>query len=160
MEVCELKQKPFKLHSIPGIIEAEDYDTGCAGDAYHDRDDINEGGQYRLQEGVDIEKCSAGGYNVGWTHNGEWMAFTVTVNKSATYRISFYVASSYDSGKFHLECDGTDKTGIISIPNTSGFQNWEVVKKTIKLDVGMHLLKLVVDGDFFNIDKMVFEEAE
>ncbi len=110
--------------------------------------------------GVDIEKCSAGGYNIGWTHTGDWMAYTVTVTKSATYQVSFYIASSYDSGKLHLESDGDDKTGIISIPNTHGFQNWEIIKKTIKLDAGEHLLKLVVDGDFFNLDKMVFEEIK
>ena len=94
IEVCEMKQEAFKPHIIPGIVEAEDFDTGCPGDAYYDRDDVNEGGQYRPNQGVDIEKCAAGGYNVGWTHAGEWMAYTVTVSKTATYQISFIVASS------------------------------------------------------------------
>ena len=160
IEVCELKQETFKPHTIPGTIEAEDFDTGCPGDAYHDRDNINEGGKYRLDKGVDIEKCSTGGYNVGWTYTGDWMAYTVTVDKPAIYQISFYIASAYDSGKLHLECDAVDKTGIISIPNTSGFQNWEVIKKKVKLDAGQHVLKLVVDGDYFNLDKMVFEEIK
>jgi len=160
VEVCELKQEAFKANMIPGTIEAEDFDTGCPGDAFHDRDDINEGGQYRLNEGVDIEKCTAGGYNVGWTHTGEWMVYTVTVSKSATYRVSFYIASAYDGPKLHLECDGVDKTGIISIPNTAGFQNWEVIEKTVNLDAGQHLLKLVIDGDYVNLDKMVFKEIK
>ncbi len=160
IEVCEMKQEAFKPHTIPGIVEAEDFDSGCPGDAYYDRDDVNEGGQYRLNQGVDIEQCAAGGYDVGWTHAGEWMAYTVTVSKSGTYQVSFNVASSYDSGKFHLECDGVDKTGIVQVPNTSGFQNWEVVRKTVALEAGRHLLKLVVDGDFFNIDKMVFAEPQ
>jgi hypothetical protein len=159
MAVCETKQEAFKPNTIPGTIEAEDFDAGCPGDAHFDRDSINEGGQYRLNEGVDIEKCAAGGFNVGWTHAGEWTAYTVSVSKSATYQISFHVASSYDSGKLHLECDGADITGIISIPNTAGFQNWEVIRKTAKLDAGQHLLKLVVDGDYFNLDRMVFEEV-
>ena len=160
LEVCEVKQEAFKPHMIPGTIEAEDFDTGCRGDAFYDRDDRNEGGQYRLSEGVDIEKCSAGGFNVGWTHTGEWTAYTVTVSQSAPYQISFYVASAYNSGKMHLECDGADKTGMIAVPNTAGFQNWAVIKKSIKLDAGPHLLKLVVDGDFFNLDKMVFEKMD
>jgi alpha-L-fucosidase len=160
MEICELKQEAFKPHTIPGTIEAEDFDTGCPGDAYYDRDEINEGGQYRLNEGVDIEKCAAGGYNVGWTHIGDWTAYTVTVSKSASYRISFYIASAFDSGKLHLECDGSDKTGIISIPNTTGFQNWEVIEKTVNLDAGQRLLKLVIDGDYVNLDKMVFKEIK
>ena len=159
LEVCEMKQEAFKPHTIPCSIEAEDFDTGCPGDAYFDRDDVNEGGQYRTG-GVDIEKCSAGGYNVGWMRAGEWTAYTVTVSKPATYQVSFTIASSYDSGKFHLECDDTDKTGIISVPNTQGFQNWQVIKKNVTLDAGQHVLKLVVDGDLWNIDKMVFEETK
>jgi alpha-L-fucosidase len=159
MEVCELKQEVYKPHTIPGTIEAEDYDTGCEGDAYYDSDDINQGGQYRPNQGVDIEQCSAGGYNVGWTNVGDWMAYTVNVNKTATYNVSFLVASSYDSGKFHIESDGVDLTGVISVPNTKGFQNWTVVKKSIKLNVGQHILKFIVDGNLFNIDKIVFDES-
>ena len=160
MEVCELKQEAYEPHTIPVTIEAEDYDVGCEGDAYYDSDDINQGGQYRPNQGVDIEKCSAGGYNIGWTNIGDWMAYTVNVNKTATYDVSFHVASSYDSGKFHLESDGVDQTGVISVPNTKGFQNWTVVKKSIKLNAGQHVLKFVVDGDLFNIDKIVFEEGK
>ena len=159
-EVCEMKEEAFKPNIIPGTIEAEDFDTGCPGDAYYDRDETNAGGQYRPNEAVDIEKCSAGGYNVGWTNSGEWMAYTVTVSKSATYLVSFTIASAVENAKIHLECDGADKTGIISIPNTHAYQNWEVVQKTVKLDAGQHLLKLVVDGDGLNLDKMVFEEIK
>ena len=160
LEICEMKQEAYKPHTIPCTIEAEDFDTGCPGDAYYDKDDINQGGQYRPNEGVDIEKCSSGGYNVGWTQAGEWMAYTVTVSKSAAYQVSFTIASSYDSGKFHLECDGKNKTGTISVPNTIGFQNWKVITKNVSLDAGQHVLKLVVDGELWNIDKMVFEEIK
>ncbi len=61
---------------------------------------------------------------------------------------------------FISNADGTDQTGIISVPNTAGFQNWTVVKKSIKLSAGQHILKFVDDGDLFNIDKMVFEEIK
>jgi alpha-L-fucosidase len=159
-EVCETKEEAFKTHIIPGTIEAEDYDTGCPGDVYYDADENNQGRQYRPDEAVDIDTCSAGGYTLGWTRAGEWLSYTVTVSKSASYRILFHVASAYDSGKLHLECDGADKTGIVSIPNTAGFQNWSVVQKTIKLEAGQHVLKVVVDGDLLNLDKMVFEETE
>lgn len=160
MEICELKQEAFKSHTIPGTIEAEDYDTGCPGDAYFDSDEINQGGRYRSNDGVDIDTCSTGGFTLGWTRTGEWLKYTVNVSKSATFQISCSVASSYNSGKLHLECDGSDKTGIISIPDTKGFQKWEVIKHKIKLDVGLHVLKLVVDGDLLNLDKMVFEEMK
>ncbi len=159
LEVCEMIQEAYTRHLIPCAIEAEDFDIGCSGDAYYDRDEVNEGGQYRLNEGVDIEECAAGGYDVGWIHAGEWMAYTVTVSNSATYQISVYVASSYDSGRFRLECDGADRTGPVVVPNTKGFQNWTIMKKTVKFDAGQHVLKFVAGGDFFNFDKMIVEET-
>ena len=157
-EVCEIIQSAYKENSIPGTIEAEDFDNGCRDDAYYDKDNINEGGEYRLNSGVDIETCSAGGYNVGWTKAGEWMAFTVTISESSEYRVSFYIASALDNAMAHLECDGTDITGVIPIPNTGAYQKWEVVSKTAKLEAGEHILKLVIDADGLNLDKIVFEE--
>jgi alpha-L-fucosidase len=156
-EVCDMDQQAYKPHMIPGIIEAEDFDTGCPDDAYHDRNEVNEGGQYRPNEGVDIEKCSAGGYNVGWINKDEWLAYTVQVGQSATYEVLFYIAAAFSGGKFHLECDDQDVSGIIDVPGTGGFQNWQVVKKIIQLKAGNHILKFVADGDNFNIDKMVFD---
>jgi alpha-L-fucosidase len=157
LEVCERKEEAFKSNGVPGTIEAEDFDAGCPGDAYFDRDAVNEGGQYRSDLGVDIERCTAGGYNVGWTNAGEWLTYTAAISRTGTYDVSFFIASSYDSGKLHLECDGVDKTGAIAIPNTKGFQNWQVVKTTVTLDAGQHALRLVVDGGLFNINKVVFE---
>lgn len=160
MEVCELKQAPFKPHVLPGIVEGEDYDAGCPNDAYYDRDDINEGGLYRPDQGVDLGECDAGGYTLGWTRAGEWTAYTVTVEKSGTYRVSLHVASGLDSAAMHLESNGVDLTGIIDIPNTKGFQNWTVVERMIKLEAGERVLKVIIDGDYVNVDKMVFEELE
>jgi hypothetical protein len=159
MEVCELKQEAFKPHAIPGVIEAEDYDIGCAGDAYYDRDDINEGGLYRPEQGVDLGECSNGGYTLGWTHAGEWTAYSVTVPKSGTYQVSFHVASGQSGSRMHLESDGTDLTGVFEIPNTKGNQNWIVISREIHLDAGEQVLKVVIDGNFLNLDKMVFAAA-
>lgn len=158
-EVCETKQTAYKLNTIPGTIEAEDYDNGCIGDAYYDTDETNEGGQYRTSTGVDMEVCSAGGYNIGWTKTGEWLAYTVKVDKSGNYEVEFYFASANDNAKAHLECDGKDISGVMAIPNTGAYQKWDVLKKTIKLEAGEHLLKLFIDADGLNLDKMVFKEV-
>ena len=157
-EVCEMKQTAYKVNAIPGTIEAEDFDNGCQGEAYNDNDDNNRGGKYRLNSGVDIEVCTAGSFNVGWTNTGEFMSYTVNVNKSATYNVLFYVASGTETAKMHLECDGIDKTGLVTIANTMGYQNWVVVKQTIKLEAGEHILKFVIDGAGVNLDKIMFNE--
>ncbi|MBN1599378.1 MAG: hypothetical protein JW894_13880, partial [Bacteroidales bacterium] len=60
-----VEQTPYNgVIAIPGTVEAENYDNGGEGVAYHDNDASNNGGQYRTSEGVDIEACSEGGYNV------------------------------------------------------------------------------------------------
>ena len=58
---------------LPGIVQAEDYDDGGEGSAYHDTEPENLGGAYRLQEGVDIQSLEEGGLNVGWARAGEWL---------------------------------------------------------------------------------------
>jgi alpha-L-fucosidase len=160
LSVCERPQKPFQPNAIPGLIEAENYDLGCAGDAYYDSDDINQGGLYRPDLGVDLGECSAGGYTLGWTRTGEWTAYTVNVAESASYRIAFHVATAQPSAAFHVESGGADLTGAIDVPNTKGFQNWTVVHRTVQLDAGEHVLKVVIDGDYVNLDKMVFTKAK
>jgi len=157
-EVCELKQEAFKTNIIPGTIEAEDFDNGCPEDAYFDKDEGNQGGRYRTNLGIDIDTCSEGGFVVGWTNPGEWMAYTVNVKKTSTYEVSFYIAAPSDNAKIHLECDDKDISGIILLPNTAGYQNYDVVKKKVELKAGRHLLKLFIDNAGLNIDKMVIEE--
>ena len=159
-EVCEIKQEAFKPHTVPGTIECEDFDNGCPGDAYFDRDEANAGGKYRLNQPVDIDTCSAGGYVLGWLNRGEWTAYTVMVEASGTYQVSFYVAAPSDNAKIHLECDDVDLAGSITLPNTAGYQNWDVVKANVKLDAGQHVLKLFVDSAGLNLDKMVFGEIK
>src|SRR4029079_14056714 len=58
--------------SLPGTIQAEDFDDGANGVAYRDNSAANSGGQYRTSD-VDIEVTSDtnGGYDVGWTAAGE-----------------------------------------------------------------------------------------
>jgi hypothetical protein len=72
--------------SLPGRIEAENFDNGGEGVAYHDTTSTNEGGFYR-SEGVDICTCgSPYGLSVGWTQPEEWMEYTVTVASYGTYK--------------------------------------------------------------------------
>jgi alpha-L-fucosidase len=159
LEVCEMKQAAFKPLTIPGTIEVEDFDNGCPDDAWYDTDENNAGGEYRKDVGMDIEKCAAGGYNIGWSKSGEWMAYTVDVKKSGNYKLSVFVATVSDQGKLHIEFDGMDKTGTIAIPNTGGYQNWKSVSTSMQLEKGTYIMKLVLDeaNSGLNMDKMKFE---
>jgi hypothetical protein len=113
--------------ALPGVVQAEDFDNGGSGDAYLDVSPENEGGQYR-QTGVDIEPTAdqGGGFNVGWMAPGEWLRYSVTAS-AGSYDLGFRVAAAGAGGTFHLEIDGIDKTGPLTIPNTGDWQHWTTV---------------------------------
>src|SRR4029453_3767554 len=76
--------------SLPGTIQAEDFDNGGSGWGYWDSTSGNAGGQYRATD-VDRESCSEGGYGVGWTYPGEWLNYTVNVASAGSYAMAFRV---------------------------------------------------------------------
>jgi predicted Rdx family selenoprotein len=134
--------------AIPGRIQAEDFDSGGDGIAYHDLDASNNGGQYRPTEGVDIQVTSdtGGGYNVGWTLAGEWLQYTVNVQSAGMYTLAVRVAANGTGGTFHIEVNGIDKTGPLTIPNSGGWQQWQTVTKTgVSLSAGVQVLRVVLD---------------
>jgi hypothetical protein len=79
--ISSSQEQPYNgtPQTIPGVIKAAEYDIGGEGVAYHDLDTANQGGQFRLHEGVDLETCTEGGYDVGWMNTGEWIHYTVSV---------------------------------------------------------------------------------
>jgi hypothetical protein len=156
-EVFAQSSTPYggKPWPIPGIIEAEDFDLGGEGVAYHDTDSVNEGGQYRLDEGVDIgisEDGAGSQYLVDWTSNGEWLQYTVEVMHTGIYNILIregLVDYATGNGEFHLELDGVDITG--SLQTYQGVFWWQgystVTVPNVQLAEGIHKLRLVLDSD-------------
>jgi hypothetical protein len=135
--------------TLPGLIQLEDYDTGGEGISYHDTTAPNEGGQYRSGEGVDVEKTTdaGGGYNVGWTHAGEWLTYTVNPILGGLYTFNTRVANLGSGASFHWEVDGRNVTGSIAVPDTGGFQNWTTVSSPqVQLNPGVVALRLVIDS--------------
>jgi hypothetical protein len=82
--------------AIPGTIQAENYDLGGQNVAYYDTTAGNSGGAYRTDD-VDIEATTdtGGGYDIGYTAPGEWLAYTVNA-----------VAGTYTYGHDHRSRDG------------------------------------------------------
>jgi hypothetical protein len=145
---------------IPGIIEAENYDTGGQGTAYNDNDAANNGGQYRPTEGVDIENCTEGGYNVGWTNSGEWLKYTVNVTTAGTYTLQARVASGVGNKNFYVELDGVNISGILTVPNTGGWQAWQTLTVTTPaLTAGQKTLRIVMQANDFNINYIRFIQS-
>jgi hypothetical protein len=137
---------PFNAGSI---VQAENFNTGGEGVAYHDTDAVNSGGQYRPTEGVDIETTTdtGGGYDVGWAHTGEYLNYTGNFASAGNYDFSARVANLGAGGSFHVNVDGVNVTGTLSIPNTGGFQKWTNVGViNIPVNAGTHVVQIVWDG--------------
>jgi beta-glucanase (GH16 family) len=156
-------QAPFhgSPFALPTLIEAEDFDIGGEGVAYHDTDSGNNGSQYRLAEDVDIQTCTddGGGYNLGWILTGEWLEYSVSAPVSGEYPIELRVASLSQGGTFHIEFDGEDKTGDVAVPVTGGWQNWTTVATTATLSAGNHVMRFVTTDEGFNLNSIDLLEA-
>ncbi|MBI3883492.1 MAG: carbohydrate-binding protein [Sphingobacteriales bacterium] len=146
---------------IPGKIEAENYDNGGEGIAYHDTDTLNHGG-FRPAEFVDAENTgdTGGGYNVGFTAVGEWMKYTVNVVTPGAYTLQVRLASpSPNSGKsLHVELDGQNISGPINITsNTADWQTYQTISVAIPMiTTGQKVLRIFEDTDGFNLNYINF----
>jgi len=144
--------------SIPGTIQAEDFDLGGEGQTFHDNTALNLGGTYRLNEAVDIEARPDNGYQVGYVATGEWIQYSINVKKAALYRIDTYTASKNGGGKYNFTI-GKTTTGYNIVPQT-GDSTTLAVSYTFKvsLDTGVQILtfKIVAGSSTtFTIDKFV-----
>ena len=145
---------------IPGTIQAERFDIGMEGFAYHDSEEANQGDKYR-STGVDIVEGN-GGYALGYTVVGEWVAYTVKVAETKKYYWGAVVSSGVTGSGFTVLFDDMDITGTISVPRT-GNNSWDTYKTlggetSIELTEGVHTLKISIDGTNVNIDKLIFSD--
>lgn len=146
---------------IPGTIEVEDFDKGEEGSSYHDEDSINDGGAYRPDVGVDIDTSSNGGFVIGWTKKGEWLDYTIEVEQSTEYTYSAIVASGLDGSSFSLLIDGEAITPAIVVPNTGSWTNYKrITGNTSAITAGKHTLRLYIESDYCNIDKISFRPKD
>jgi len=154
------QQAPYEgPHTIPGRIQAENFDTGGQGVAYNDTQSRNLHGAYRDTD-VDIEQSAGGGYDVAEIRSGEWLEYTVTVEQAGTYDLTARVSSNEGGGAFRVAVDGTDVTGTVDVPATGSWQSWTTVTaEGIDLSAGEHVVRLTMEEDLFNIDWFEFSAA-
>lgn len=152
-------QSPYKgvASVLPGAVEMENYDEGGEGMAFHDSDEKNEGKDYR-DDGVDIEEFSTGEYAIGWTKAGEWTEYTLEVKYDDEYTWTAYAASGSDGSSFKLYIDDKAISEAISVKNSGDWKTFrEYTGKTGELEKGKHILKVSIEADYVNIDKVEFK---
>jgi hypothetical protein len=159
-----VKQSPYKgiIHTIPGRIEAEEYDEGGQDLAFNEMNTGgNQGGATLRNDEVDIEKTAdaTGVYNVGYILKGEWLEYTVNVTETGNFSLDLRVAAN-DAGKtLHVDMDGKNISGTVSIPGTGGWQEWETVTvNNLSLTRGEHIMRVAFDSDYMNLNFLEFKK--
>ena len=137
-------------------IQAENFDSGGEGVAYHELTATNLGGQYRTNEAVDIETTSdaGGGYDVTGTAAGEWLEYTIYVSEPGLYNLALRVAGT-SAGSVQVLAggiNGTNLTGTWAVPATGGAQTWTTISNTVFLTPGQQVLHLDVLSGGFNLN--------
>jgi hypothetical protein len=149
--VATTPQSPFSGKRVriekETTIEAEKFDNGGERVAFHDTEVANLGKVGNRGKGVDLLKDKSGATYVGYTRTGEWLEYSVTVAKAGTYDINARVSSLKIGGHFHIEIDGVNKTGTLTVPNTGNWGSWTMVGKSgVALTAGDHVVRLTMDS--------------
>ena len=146
--------------NIPGKVEIEDFDRGGEGIAYHETSTGNAGNQYRTTEDVDIENTAGGGHNIGWVANGEWLEYTLNATVTSAYSVDVRIAAPGAGRQFHIEMDGVNISGPVSVPNTGGFQAWQTINVLLgNINSGVHTFRFTMDANDFNVDYLDFKAS-
>ena len=161
--------KPYQPNEVRDqlILQAVDYDLGRNGVAYFDRDTAdyriagqrgagNRGRVYR-NDGVDIRKDSAHyeKYYVSDIEQGEWLQYTIHVDRKGLYNVILTVATDNAAGKVSVTSGTSGNAESFSLPNTGGLKKWLPVPiKKVKLSKGTNILRLYVEEGGFNLKSL------
>jgi len=149
---------------VPGTIPAVHYNSGGEGVGYHDTSSGNTGGKYIRNDNVDIrDNATEGGENIGWNATGEWYKYNVAVKATGAYNLGIRYATAFDGCQVRVWLDSTDVTGVVTLPNTGGWENWRTYTiKGLNLAGGNHTVKVeTVTGefDFYTMKFVVADNA-
>ena len=144
-------------NTVPGRVQAENFDRSGADAAYSDATTANEGRAYRTSEPVDIEyTASEASYNVGWIRAGEWLVYTVQVTKDGQYTATLRAANPDPANKpVDVYVDGA-KVGTAQVGPTGSFGTFKSFTLPVALTAGTHQVKLVFPAQRLNLNYVEF----
>lgn len=152
------------------IVRAADYDLGRNGIAYYDKDTANywvstgsgstgnRGYVYR-NDGVDIYSDSSypDGFYVGNIEDGEWLQYTIQVDRSADYLFSIVTAGN-NPANITMVIDGKAIFDKVPLAATNGYKDWktQTVGK-LRLQKGVHVIRLRANKGGFNLRELLLQ---
>ncbi len=160
----QIDRKPFggTAASIPGTVEAENFDEGNYGDSYSGTQGASgEDGDhdYRGEDYPTVDIVNGGtGKAIGYTAKDLWLEYTVNVTEDGEYDIEANVSNGSGSGKLELSLDGKS---LASLSFTGVEGDWDTYEKSTgkaSLTKGEHVLRITVANDNTNIDYVKFSK--
>ncbi len=146
-------------HKIPGSINPTHYDLGGEGVGYHDLNPSNAGNGIRPEQGVDTEYRLPGG-SVGGIQPGEWLEFTIDIQKEGIYSIEILFATPGSFGTFHIEFDEVDKTGLVYVKPSQNYSTFRPTKiDTIALKQGVQIMRIFFNFAAYNLGTITITEV-
>ena len=144
---------------LPTRVEAENYDKGGEGVAFHTLTP-NQGKKYRPDDaGIEDTTDTGGGYNLVTHGAGEWFEYTINVPVAGLYHAEFRTASEVPAN-LHLEVAEKPITGSLAIAATGGKQIWaSTTFKDIYLAAGEQILRVTVDGGHPSLNYIIFTKS-
>jgi hypothetical protein len=110
--------------AVPGRVEAEAYKPGGEGVGYHVPHG-DWGSAHPRTDSMDLraDASASGGYAVSWIEAGQWFAYDVTVATPGRYTVSPRVSAPWEWAGLHVEVEGVNVTGKMTISPGSGWVN-------------------------------------
>ncbi len=153
-----------KAVSLPGKIEAENYDLGGSRVSFYDKSSANEGGFYR-KDAVDIVALDSAdlskGFALGYTQAGEWLEYTVNIEKTSKFTVEVQMATASEKAGVQLFIDNKAVSDSIIAKQGEDWSNYTAVQAKLgEIAAGEHVLKMQILGNYVNIDWLKFCEGE
>ena len=84
---------------------------------------------------------------------GEWLEYSVSIQNAGWYAFTMRATAANNNRKFHIELNGQNLSGTVTVPNTGGYGNWtDVPVPAIQLPAGNHALRIVIENGGFNFN--------
>lgn len=111
------------------------------------------------QAGQNVIQVGSPITNVGYTAAGTYMDYTVTVPKSSYYKVKYKYATAQGGVSVSLLSNGHTEA-VTSLPSTGGWSTYTEATSVLHLEAGTQLLRLVINGDGFNLDEFQLEPTD
>lgn len=136
------------LPTSGATIQAEDFDRGGEGVAYHDATAGNSGNSGRDTD-VDLFANPGGGFRVDGADAGEFLNYSIFAEANGFFDIDVAAGAAASGGTFHIELDGAPVGTLQSLPvpvtgSNSTFA--AVTASHVFVSQGPHILRLAIDS--------------